>query len=181
MNNNYVDLYLPNHHRARKNSGNVHEHIIIAEKKLNRKLTKNEVVHHQDENKSNNSPENLFVFKSKSDHSRYHMTNIMIKEKDYWVSPPQKGSPENPYIKKCKVCNKKFESIEQTSNYCGHICSNFASRRAVRPSKEELYNLLKTNPFTSVGKMFNVSDNAIRKWCKSYNIPSKSKYYKDNY
>lgn len=48
-----------------------------------------------------------------------------------------------------------------------------------RPSKEELLNLLKEyKSFVGVGKKFNVSDNAIRKWCKWYKIPHNIKYYK---
>ena len=26
-------------------------------------------------------------------------------------------------------------------------------------------------PFTQIGKMFGVTDNTIRKWCKKYNLP----------
>ena len=44
-----------------------------------------------------------------------------------------------------------------------------------RPSKEELLELIKRMPFVKIGKMYNVSDNAIRKWCKSYNLPYKRK------
>lgn len=49
-----------------------------------------------------------------------------------------------------------------------------------RPTKEELIKLLNENSFVGVGKMFNVSDNAIRKWCKGYNIPHNTKFYKNN-
>ena len=41
-----------------------------------------------------------------------------------------------------------------------------------RPSKEDLLNLIKLNPFTKVGEMFGVTDNTIRKWCKNYGLPS---------
>lgn len=39
-----------------------------------------------------------------------------------------------------------------------------------RPSKEVLTNLIKQYPMAHIGKMFSVSDNAVRKWCKRYNI-----------
>lgn len=41
----------------------------------------------------------------------------------------------------------------------------------VKPSKDELKSLIRTQPFTKIGKDLGVSDNAVRKWCKSYNLP----------
>lgn len=45
----------------------------------------------------------------------------------------------------------------------------------VRPTKEELLELIKTNSFTSIGKSFGVTDNMIRQWCKDYKIPYRKK------
>jgi 5-methylcytosine-specific restriction endonuclease McrA len=42
-------------------------------------------------------------------------------------------------------------------------------RKVERPTKEELDNLVKDYPMTTIGKMYNVSDNAVRKWIKYYN------------
>ena len=42
-----------------------------------------------------------------------------------------------------------------------------------RPDREELKELIRNNSFVSIGKKYNVSDNAIRKWCDSYNLPRK--------
>jgi hypothetical protein len=39
-----------------------------------------------------------------------------------------------------------------------------------RPEKEYLLKLVNELPFIQIGKLFNVSDNCIRKWCKFYNI-----------
>ena len=39
------------------------------------------------------------------------------------------------------------------------------------PSKEQLLKDIKTMSFVSIGQKYNVSDNAIRKWCKKYNLP----------
>lgn len=33
--------------------------------------------------------------------------------------------------------------------------------------------MIRTDSFVSIGKKYCVSDNAIRKWCKTYNLPSK--------
>lgn len=49
-----------------------HEHRIVAEQMLGRKLLKGEVVHHIDGNKLNNNPDNLMVFKSQKEHAAWH-------------------------------------------------------------------------------------------------------------
>ena len=46
-------------------------------------------------------------------------------------------------------------------------------RKVDRPSREELKNLIRNKPFTQIGQFYSVSDNAIRKWCKAYNLPHK--------
>jgi len=39
-----------------------------------------------------------------------------------------------------------------------------------RPTKEELNKLLNNNSYVKIGEIYGVSDNAIRKWAKTYNI-----------
>jgi hypothetical protein len=48
-----------------------------------------------------------------------------------------------------------------------------SQRKVERPKKEVLFSLVLKHPFTQLSEMFNVSDNAIRKWCKLYGIPFK--------
>lgn len=59
-------------------NGAKHRHIIIAEKYLKRKLRKGEVVHHIDENKHNNSIENLAVLPSQKIHAMVHFGSYDI-------------------------------------------------------------------------------------------------------
>jgi hypothetical protein len=49
------------------------------------------------------------------------------------------------------------------------------NRKVVRPSKEELEQLIQNNSFLALSRKFGVSDNAIRKWCKLYGIDWKLK------
>lgn len=58
--------------RRRKDRFLSPEHRLIVEEAIGRKLRKNEVVHHIDENRLNNSVDNLFIFKNCSDHTRWH-------------------------------------------------------------------------------------------------------------
>ena len=48
----------------------------------------------------------------------------------------------------------------------------------MRPSKDILKQLIRTTPFLQIGKNFGVTDNTIRKWCKSYQLPYSSKEIK---
>lgn len=50
-----------------------HEHRVVAERMLGRKLKRGEVVHHKDNNKKNNDPRNLIIFKNQAEHARHHM------------------------------------------------------------------------------------------------------------
>ena len=66
-------IHLQPEHNGRtyaKYYGQAH-HRMLAEKQLRRKLRKEEVVHHIDGDRRNNSPENLMVM-TKSEHSSFH-------------------------------------------------------------------------------------------------------------
>lgn len=63
----YVLVWAPDHPFANR-AGYVREHRLVAEEKLGRLLLPTEVVHHIDDDPSNNSPENLVVFESNGQH-----------------------------------------------------------------------------------------------------------------
>jgi len=52
--------------------GPTHRHIVIAEKYLGRPLRKGEIVHHIDEDKHNNEPDNLAVLPNQTFHNAVH-------------------------------------------------------------------------------------------------------------
>jgi len=68
----YVRNFLPNHPSSCKN-GLVREHRRIAEEIIGRPLTKEEIIHHINEIRNDNRPENLYLFKHRRDHTAYHM------------------------------------------------------------------------------------------------------------
>lgn len=66
----YWYIYSPYHPHATK-KGYVAEHRLVAEKTIGRFLRDDEVVHHINENKLDNTPENLLVL-TQSEHIRLH-------------------------------------------------------------------------------------------------------------
>ena len=52
-------------------------------------------------------------------------------------------------------------------------CAHKAQRKCERPTKDELKTLIRENSFVFIGKMYGVSDNAVKKWCKLYDLPAK--------
>lgn len=84
-------------------------------------------------------------------------------------------------LKKCPNCNIDFYSMKsQNKKYCSKKCVDKSyCVKAKRPSRDELLELVKSKPFTKIGEMFGVSDNAIRKWCDSYGLPKTKKELKN--
>lgn len=68
--NGYILLYLPKYHHT-DIAGYVREHIYLVEQYIGRPLTKREIVHHIDGDKSNNYLHNLYVFTNKGLHSYF--------------------------------------------------------------------------------------------------------------
>lgn len=63
----YILVYKPDHPFSAAN-GCVRLHRLVAEEKLGRYLTQDEVVHHKDEDPGNNSPDNLMVYATNAIH-----------------------------------------------------------------------------------------------------------------
>lgn len=63
----YVLIHAPNHPMANY-CGYVREHRLVMSRLLGRNLTKKEVVHHKDGDRTNNNPENLLLFANNGIH-----------------------------------------------------------------------------------------------------------------
>lgn len=64
----YILTYAPDHPAAHPRAKTVREHRLVMEKVLGRYLLPEEVVHHKDEDKQNNHPDNLELFATNRDH-----------------------------------------------------------------------------------------------------------------
>ena len=72
----------------------------------------------------------------------------------------------------CSICNVEIGNNTKTG-MCP-TCEKKSRRTCERPTREELKNLIRTMPFTQIGKQFGVSDNAVRKWCIAEGLPHKA-------
>jgi hypothetical protein len=85
-----------------------------------------------------------------------------VKDFDYF-----NYKPKNKKISICGVCQKNKKTPRSLS--CND-CHREKGKVAIKPTKEELENLVKEMPMTKIGEKYGVSDNAVKKWCKKYNI-----------
>lgn len=143
-------------------------HRDVMEKKLGRKLLPTEVVHHIDENKKNNNPNNLLVFKTFSDHNRYHINGILIKTKDgTYISPPIY------YTFKCKQCGEIFKTPKKDAIFCSNKCHRDYLRIDIKPTREEMIHKLKRETLKNISKEYNVCYETTKSWISKYHISLK--------
>jgi len=168
--NGYRVIYMPDHPSSMKCEnwlGWVYEHIYFAEQSLGRQLHKDEVVHHLNGIREDNRCSNLLIL-TKSQHARLHS----------WLeagAPFEKSNGENGMnsgkskgVPVCKVCGLTLQTDQ--SIYCSTKCNALDKRIVERPSKGTLAEELKTTSMLALGRKYNVSDNAVRKWAKSYGL-----------
>lgn len=98
-----------------------------------------------------------------------------------WVCPNCNQQLDTTNGKNKQIHHKKYYcsncGAEVTKKGClcrdCYIKSKTISLDDMPVTREELKQLIRTKPFTQIGKDFDVSDNAIRKWCDKFNLPRK--------
>lgn len=177
--NGYVIVNIPEHPKAFDATGDknpkafcVYEHVLIAEELIDRPLKEGEVVHHFDENRSNNSPDNLLVLSNPS-HIKLHG---WLNKNNVVPNPDYEDRKKLGCIR-CIVCEKP---ISPSLIYCSHTCSDTDIERTHKyehPDKETLQKLVWTKSTIKVAEEFGVSDKAIEKLCKNLGVEKPPRGY----
>lgn len=76
---------------------------------------------------------------------------------------------KSKHLHYCKTCGKVISS---GAIRCAD-CSRLERSVPNKPNRDELKRLIRSTPFTAIAKEYGVTDNAVRKWCVSYKLPSK--------
>lgn len=107
----------------------------------------------------------------------YYITKFdCVSPKGYNVQQPEQICATIYSKRICQNCGKPISYA--TEHQLCRECYTTSTRIVDRPSAEELEKLLRQSNFSAVGRMFGVSDNAIRKWCRGYGLSDKAKDYK---
>jgi hypothetical protein len=67
---------------------------------------------------------------------------------------------------KCPICSVDVYGTK----YCSVKCAHFGNRVVKRPSKEVLALEIKNNSWLAISRKYGVSDNAIKKWARRYDL-----------
>ena len=70
----------------------------------------------------------------------------------------------------CIDCGTEIQIRSTRCNSCEQKNRNKNSK-FYSITREELKELIRTKPFTQIGKQFKISDNAIKKWCDKFDLP----------
>lgn len=106
----------------------------------------------------------------------YHIEKILDINFNDWVSQKEeKRGSDNKNKKKSYSCIKCGGPCSQKNSLCRECYEEEKKIRILnnRPSRDELkQHLINRESFVKIGSYYGVTDNAIRKWCRYYNLPS---------
>lgn len=112
-------------------------------------------VHHINGKRFDNRASNLEIL-SPADHARLHHGD--------------------PIVVQCAYCDEVIEVpwnriVRADRVHCSRECRGLSDRRVEHPTREQLSDLIESlRNWCAIGRMYGVSDNAVRKWARAYGL-----------
>lgn len=103
-------------------------------------------------------------------HAEIHNPQALMEGLLEGLSSTANNSLNRECIKETGLCPVCKEEKLFGTKYCSKHCASMARRIVKRPNKDKLKELINEFPIVKIGKLFNVSDNAVRKWMKFYDM-----------
>lgn len=100
------------------------------------------------------------------------ITNKRMSYGYYWEKLTENNQPNQ------QLSDEEFFSYQKIKRHYSQeerLKMSKKRRTITRPGRDKLKQLIRTMPFTIIGKMYGVSDNAIRKWCDFEKLPRTKK------
>jgi len=144
----YLYAKVTGHPNSTKN-GYVLYHRIVMENHLGRHLNSNEVVHHKDGNKKNNSVDNLEVLSS-SEHSKLH--GSMVGRRSVRLKCPQCGKEFTRYENQTHLVKHSSLNCTFCSNSCRGKFSREMQLHGITPTMEDAISENVVERFIAYGK-----------------------------
>lgn len=118
------------------------------------------------------TPEEIEIHnKAKRIKRKLHLSSIsqaieLIKNNDPIINDIDKKE-----YRKCIFCGNNITN-NKNLKYCSSECYNKDQSKNIPIKQEFINNLINYNVnFTKIGKIYNVTDNTIKKWCRKYELP----------
>lgn len=102
-----------------RNRRTIYEHVLIAEKALGKPLPPGAIVHHANENRSDNRPGNLVICESQEYHKLLHTRMTAKKESG------------DANLRKCWIC-KEYSALSELKSYGRHSSHDECRRQFQR-------------------------------------------------
>ena len=98
----------------------------------------------------------------------YEIENVLTSNLKSEI--PQYSKPREKTARRCLKCGKE---ITRQATYCTKCVDK--KKVDCRANKKDLKDVLRSKSFLQVGRDYNVTDRAVRRWCAEYGLPTKKR------